>query len=237
MSQTHTIESTVATIATEIPGAAGVFERHGIDYCCGGKLPLARACQKRGLDAEAVLVEVKRAVPAAGAPDLAGMGMGGLCDHIERTHHAYLKAELPRLEQLAVKVGNVHGENYPELRELAALMAEFSADMFSHMSKEETILFPALRAAERGEFGAGVAAPIACMMEEHDDAGAALAKFRELTNGYAPPLHACNSWRVLLGDLARLEKDMHQHVHTENNILFPKGLSAAGVSGGVCGSR
>ncbi|HMN41041.1 MAG TPA: iron-sulfur cluster repair di-iron protein [Phycisphaerales bacterium] len=241
MNATPSIESTVATIATEIPGAAAVFERHGIDYCCGGKMPLWRACQKRGLDPGAVLAEVERRATGepAGAPDWAAMGMAELSDHIEGVHHAYLKAELPRLGQLAAKVAGVHGAGHPRLRELSEAFSGFSADMFSHMAKEEQVLFPALRAIERGErpFGGAIEGPIACMTDEHDEAGIALAKFRSLTDGYAPPMHACNSWRVLLGDLARLEKDMHQHVHKENNILFPKGLAAAGRSGGggACG--
>ncbi len=241
MSVTPTIESTVATIATEIPGAAGVFERLGIDYCCGGKLPLARACERRGLDPATVLAEVERQAPRerADAQDWSRAGMTALCDHIEHAHHGYLKAELPRLGELAAKVARVHGENYPKLRELSGAFARFSDDMFSHMAKEEGVLFPALRAMERGErpMGGAIDGPIKCMTDEHDEAGAALATFRALTDDYAPPMHACNSWRVLLGDLSRLERDMHQHVHKENNILFPKGLAAAGKrdAGGACG--
>jgi len=231
MSDAPTTESTVAAIATDIPGAAGVFERFGIDYCCGGKLSLARACEKRGLDPVQILVAVHRQSPGHGedARDWTRESMAELCDNIEQTHHAYLKSELPRVMQLAEKVARVHGERFEKLGALSAAFTTFAEDMFSHMAKEEKVLFPALRAMERGDrsIGGPIEGPIKCMTEEHDAAGAALAKFRLLTDDFAPTAHACNSWRVLLNDLSRLERDMHRHVHKENNILFPKGLAAA----------
>jgi regulator of cell morphogenesis and NO signaling len=232
MSATLNPDMTVGTIATEVPGAAGVFERLGIDYCCAGKVPLAQACRKRGLAVEEVVTLLRSEAAGSGAHsrDWSGATMTELADEIEATHHAYLKTELPRLCVLADKVGTAHGNGCPELRELAALFRRFSEEMTRHMAEEERDIFPALRSMERGSGAAAaqIAPPIERMTEEHEEAGVALRRFRQLTRNYQPPLGACTSWRVLLTDLERLERDMHEHVHKENNVLFPRAMSTAG---------
>lgn len=232
MNTTLSPETTVATIASEIPGAAGVFERIGIDYCCGGKVRLAQACGKRGLKVDDVLSQLQ-STAAGTTPTVRNWSqasMTELADEIEAKHHGYLKSELPRLCALADKVDKTHGDHRPELHELAHLFRNFADDMTIHMGKEEQVLFPILRSMDKGQSSSSLPInfPITCMTQDHEEAGAALELFRALTNGYTPPADACTSWRVLLADLARLECDMHEHVHKENNILFPKALAAAG---------
>ncbi|HMN41055.1 MAG TPA: iron-sulfur cluster repair di-iron protein [Phycisphaerales bacterium] len=224
-----TPETTVATIATSVPGAASLFEQLGIDYCCGGTIPLGQACRKRGLDPAEVIVRLEAAAqdPAPGGRDWAGMSLADLTANIESAHHQYLKDELPHMRHLSRKVAKVHGEAHPELRALSEEFERFADDMTSHMEKEERVLFPLIRSMEAGRSGGPIAVdhPIRCLMHEHEDAGRSLAAFRSLTGGFSPPMGACNSWRVLLNDLERLERDTHEHVHKENNILFPRALA------------
>jgi regulator of cell morphogenesis and NO signaling len=229
MDHDPTPEMTVATIATSVPGAASIFEQLGIDYCCGGSIPLAQACRKRGLDPADVLARLETAAqaPGSGVGDWAGMSLANLTTNIESAHHQYLKDELPHMRQLSRKVAKVHGDAHPELRTLSEEFERFADDMIAHMEKEERVLFPLIRSREAGRSDGPIAfdRPIRCLMHEHEDAGRSLAQFRSLTRGYAPPLGACNSWRVLLNDLKRLERDTHEHVHKENNILFPRALA------------
>jgi regulator of cell morphogenesis and NO signaling len=158
--------------------------------------------------------------------------MTELADHIEQAHHAYLKRELPRLGAMVRKVAAVHGAHFPWLLELNAVFASFAAEMDAHTLKEDQVLFPMIRELDCGRLassdhcGGSVANPIHVMMHEHDDAGRALARMRELSNGYAPPPDACNTFRAMLDGLAALEADTHRHVHKENSILFPKAAAA-----------
>jgi regulator of cell morphogenesis and NO signaling len=229
---TLSISTTVGQLVVERPSRARIFEKHGIDYCCGGKLPLSEACAKRGVDAAAVLAAIQAADIAAPAErDWSNVSLSQLADHIEQTHHDYLRAELPRLSAMSKKVAAVHGDERPELPELARVFAEFAGELFEHMLKEETLVFPMIRAIERGEPTAAadeLSSPVQLMEEEHDNAGRALERMRELTDGYTPPLAACNTYRALFDGLAQLEGDMHAHVHKENNILFPRALNTRG---------
>lgn len=224
---------TVGELVRERPARARVFERLGIDYCCGGKMPLERACRAGGLDLARVLRELAEedARPEVDPVDWSTTTMGALADHIEATHHAFLRRELPRLEHLAEKVTAAHADRHPELREVRAVLSGLKVEMESHMLKEERVLFPMVRlldgATAPPQFPCGsVAYPIAAMEHEHDDAGAALARLRSLTGGYTPPADACNSYHALLDGLADLEADLHLHVHKENNILFPRACDA-----------
>lgn len=215
----------------ERPGRSRVFERLGIDYCCGGKRPLEEACREKGLDPAVVAAELDRADASASATeqvvDVARMRMSELCDHIELTHHAMLRIELPRLTALAEKVSGAHGERRPEMREVRDVFLRFRGELEMHMAKEEMVLFPMIRTMEESTslpaFHCGsVTNPIRMMEHEHDDAGVALARMRALTHDYSPPADACNSFRALLDGLRELELDMHAHVHKENNVLFPR---------------
>ncbi|MCC6414788.1 MAG: iron-sulfur cluster repair di-iron protein [Opitutaceae bacterium] len=230
-----TRETTVGAIVTARPGLARLFEHLGIDYCCRGKLPLEQACAQRGLDPATTLTLLQSAADALGATPVeenaAGMTLTELADHIERTHHAYLKNEMPRLVEMANRVATRHGENDPRLFEVAAATRGLADEMFDHMEKEEIALFPLVRRIENSAGSACacdmLAAPIRQMEIEHDDAGRAISHLRELTDGFSIPDAFCNTHRALLAGLAAFEADLHRHVHKENSILFPRALELA----------
>ncbi len=232
-SLTFDLSTPVGDIVAASPGLGRVFARAGIDFCCGGRRPLAEACRARGLEGPAFLLVLRAAAEgdaAAPAVDPAGMGLAELADHIEATHHRRLRDELPVLIAQAERVAARHGERDPRLVAVAEAVHGLAAEMSSHLAKEEQVLFPLIRRLERegrvpAEFGSGLARPIACMEAEHADAGSALAKLRELTGDFAIPADACNTHRALLAGLAWLERDLHEHVHKENNVLFPRALA------------
>ena len=231
---------TVGELVAQRPARSRVFEVLGIDFCCGGKRPLREACAAKGLDAATVatmLAALESGGPAQDGADWTAATMTALCDHIEATHHAYLRAELPRLAAMVRKVVDAHAERDGRLRELHAVFHAFTQELASHMMKEEQVLFPIVRAIESGDTDprhcGSVRNPIGVMEHEHDQAGLALARMRELTSDYTPPADACNTWRALLDGLRELEQDMHQHVHKENNILFPRAAEAEGVMAAV----
>lgn len=227
---TISTQDTVGKLVTEKPSRSRFFEKIGIDYCCGGKKTLAEACSAKGLDANTILAVLDSADSDAPTSvplvDAAGMSMTQLCDHIEATHHTYLRAELPRLAFLTTKVASRHGERDARLNEVAQVFAALHAEMESHMMKEEQILFPLIRALDSNDTApshcGSINNPIRVMEHEHDSAGGAVARMRILTDGFTPPMEACNTYRALLDALAHLEQDLHQHVHKENNILFPR---------------
>jgi regulator of cell morphogenesis and NO signaling len=228
-------QRTVGELVAQRPARAIVFEKYGIDYCCGGGKPLAQACQERGVDFEAVTKELRNSDAAPQPPqrDWTKASLTELADHIVSTHHAFLREQLPRLDQLTAKVASVHGEHRPELRTLREVFVGFRQELESHMYKEEQILFPMCRTLEQSDSSAppafhcgSIANPIRVMIMEHDHAGDALGQMRTLTAGYRVPAEACGSYRAMLDGLESLEKDMHQHVHKENNILFPRAAQA-----------
>ncbi|MCC7517856.1 MAG: iron-sulfur cluster repair di-iron protein [Verrucomicrobiae bacterium] len=219
---------TVGAIVARQPSLSRVFEHADIDYCCGGKIPLEEACRKKGLDLQQFLVSLEAAAASAdqGGIKPAEMTLTALADHIETTHHAYLKTELPRLEAMTKKVAAVHGEHDPRLRQVSQVYQGMAEELAHHTMKEEQILFPMIRKLEAGSAAHGsLADPIHAMETEHDDAGAALLKVRELTDGFTPPDWACNTYRAMLDALTRFENDLHQHVHKENSVLFPRALA------------
>ena len=235
MNITH--DARVADLATDLPATIKVFQQHGIDFCCGGKLPLADACAGRGLNVDAIITELEAAT-ASGEPqrNWEQAPMADLVAHVQARFHTPLRAELPRLTDLLAKVVSRHGEHYPEtLLPLQRTFDEFQRELLDHMQKEDMVLFPAIVALDRGgtdETGAGwtwIAQPIDVMEAEHEAAGRALAEMRRLTEGYAPPAGACPTFRGLYYGLSELERDMHLHVHLENNVLFPRaaGLAAS----------
>lgn len=223
---------TVGEIVAGNPNTARLFEKLGIDYCCGGKTPLDAACADKKLDAQTVLRMLESGEfknSGEEAKDWLHAPISELCTHIERTHHAYMKAELPRLAGMAEKVARVHGEHNPKLVKLHAVFDAFRAELEQHMFKEEMILFPLCRALENAQelpqsHCGSVRNPISVMEQEHSDAGDAMEQFRELTDNYTAPDWACGTYCVLLKSLEDMEKDMHQHVHKENNILFPRAV-------------
>lgn len=226
------IEDTVGEMAARYPALLRALEAAGIDYCCGGKKTLADACREKGLDPHAFVTDLERATKAAdGEPivDAAAMSLTELADHIEQTHHAYLRDELPRLDMLTEKVASVHGADDARLGQVRETVLGFAAELSNHMTKEEEILFPMVRRLETSDvlpaFHCGsIGNPIRQMELEHHDAGAALERMRVLTDEYTPPTWACNTYRAMLDALADLERDMHRHVHKEDNVLFPRAI-------------
>jgi regulator of cell morphogenesis and NO signaling len=232
---TITEATPVRDIAAALPASVRVFQRHGIDFCCGGRLPIGDACREHGIS----FADVARAIEAAAAVphderDWNVEPLHALADHIVRAYHEPLRDELPRLEAMAAKVARVHGEKAPFLRELHALVVELASDLQAHMRKEEAVLFPAIRALEAGGEGPGipVGAPISVMEHEHDRAGAILDRLRALTDGYLPPRWACQTFKAAYHGLEELEAAMHVHVHLENNVLFPRAIRLADGEGG-----
>lgn len=233
MKNTFTIQTTVGDIVRAEPALSRVFEKLGIDYCCGGKKPLADLCRDKGLDPATVLAMLAafEGAPEAPAANPDAMSLAELCDHIERVHHHHLREELPRLEFLTRKVAAVHGEHEPRLLEVRKVFMAFNDAMASHTVEEESQIFPAIRRLESAGYAKGNAASLKAALDklesEHDRAGAALEQIRALTDNHTPPEWACNTFRALYDALAELERETHRHVHKENNVLFPRALVAA----------
>ena len=227
---TITPTSSVGAIVAARPILARIFQRIGIDYCCGGKMPLAEACARQQLDPQTVvaMLDAATTLATAGQPevDAAAMTLTQLADHIETTHHEYVKAELPRLLEMAERVALKHKWKDARLPEVHATLLALTNEMFNHMQKEEQILFPLVRQWEAGTVGdfhcGSVANPIRQMELEHEAAGGAVARLRKLTDNFTPDAEACNTHRGLLAGLEEFEADLHQHVHKENNVLFPR---------------
>ena len=222
-----TEHTTVGEIAAAIPSSVRVFQRHNIDFCCGGRTPLGVACRERGVP----FAEVALAVEEASAPvspddrDWSREPLRLLIDHIVGTYHRPLRDELPRLEAMATKVAGVHGAKAPHLSRVKALVAALSDDLMLHMQKEERMLFPAIRAIEDDpQLVIPINAPIHVMEQEHDGAGEMLSELRAVTGGYVAPPWACGTFRALYQGLAELESEMHVHIHLEKNVLFPRAL-------------
>jgi regulator of cell morphogenesis and NO signaling len=236
---TATIETTVGDIVASDFRAAAVFHKFGIDFCCGGGATLSDACQKQNVSAGAVLEALTTAcaAPDARTPRFNSWDVSTLVSYIVSNHHAYVREALPAIQAHTRKLASVHGENHPELIEVTALFEGVAEEMTSHMMKEEHVLFPFIdalgAAAQRGTpapvppFGR-VSNPIRMMEQEHESAGAAMARIREVTGGYAPPADGCTTYRITMQELEAFEADLHAHVHLENNILFPKAKQLAG---------
>jgi regulator of cell morphogenesis and NO signaling len=226
---------TVRELALEIPHATRVFETLGIDYCCGGRSPLEAACLAKNLSLEEVIGKLEaaaRPAPTTGENWQAG-SLAGLIDHLIATHHKFTREEIARLQPLLDKVCKVHGKNHPELLAIRDVFQALAQELTVHLMKEEMVLFPYIVRMEESvlesqpvlpaPFGS-VENPVRAMMTEHDGAGEALRKMRKLSAGYAAPVDACISFQTLYQALAGFEADLHQHIHLENNILFPRAL-------------
>ncbi len=214
-------QSTLASLATERPEAVRVFQRHGLDFCCNGRRTLADACREAGLDPEALVREIR--AEAREEEDLERWdqrALPDLIDHILARFHERHRADVPGLVEMARKVEQVHADKPSCPRGLTAHLERVSDELEQHMQKEEQILFPLIR---RGA-GPQAAMPVQVMEMEHEDHGRNLAHTRELTTDLTPPPEACTTWRALYQGLAELEREVMQHVHLENNVLFPRAL-------------
>lgn len=226
----ETIHPTVGELVRAAPIRARIFEKLNVDDCCGGQKPLSEVCQTKDLDAPTVLAML-RALDTAPAPPLVdadAMSVDALCAHIAQVHHDYLRQELPRLLFMTRKAAAVHGADEPRLVEIRDVFSSFANELTNPIIEEEHSVSPRIIAAIRGgsrEDRAALRKSIDELQHEHESAGLALLRFRELTNGYPPPEWACNTFRAMYDGLARLERDMHQHVHKENNVLFARALA------------
>lgn len=229
-------DQTVREIAINNPATVRVFESLGIDYCCGGKRPLQDACDRANVPLARVVELLAGVEPDSISPEEQGWdgaSFKDLTEHIVARHHNYIRQEAPRLEVLLDKVVSRHGDAHPELSSIRELFSALSQELFAHMMKEEQVLFPFLQkmetAARAGTpppsacFGS-VGVPIARMLADHDDAGELTARIRSLSDNYQAPDGACPSYRGLCHGLQEFERDLHRHVHLENNILFPRAL-------------
>jgi len=231
---------TVGEIAAAVPNATREFEKLGIDYCCGGSKTLGDACAEAKISVDEALARLQeglaRAQPKPGR-DWKNESLTDLIGHINSKHHVFVREECPRIEALAEKVAAKHGMNHPELLEVQSTFTALADELAVHLMKEEQVLFPYVFRMEEAKiarepvpppmFGT-VVNPVRMMMQEHDGAGDALKKLRALTGDYTVPEDGCISYATLYEALQNFEADLHQHIHLENNILFPRAVAMEG---------
>ena len=231
-----TATRTVRELATELPGATRIFEKLGIDYCCGGARTLRDACTDARLTVDDVIRSLEQSEarqPGAPAPDWTTAPLNALTAHIVNKHHAYVRQEVRRIQALLAKVIAAHGQNHPEVAQIQENFEDLGNELTSHMFKEENVLFPYIdsmqAAVDRGQpvpppFFGTVRNPVQMMMMEHDGAGEKLKAMRDLSSGYSVPADGCATYASLYRALGEFEQDLHQHIHLENNILFPRAV-------------
>lgn len=226
---------TLAQIVNSNHKAAAVFEKYHLDFCCKGKRSLAQACAEQQLPLGSITTELETvfAAPGENLVDFEKMTVAQLTEYIVNTHHAYLKNELPQLNAYLQKVTSKHGDRHHELYKIFETFAALKEEMEMHMQKEELILFPRIKELEKLAANepanlqlniAYIQSPINMMEMEHDHAGTLLNEIKLLSNDYTPPQDACTTYRLSFAALKAFELDLHQHVHLENNILFPKAI-------------
>jgi len=229
----NTTQKTVREFAVEFPNATRLFEKLGIDYCCGGNQYLDDACAAAGVSLDEVTQWTGLTNIADSQTNFASVSLKTLVTHILDTHHLYTRSEIDRLQILIDKVWDAHGGNHPEIARLRSTFQTLSAELEPHMVKEEMVLFPYILRLEEHSINnhpvstppfRTVANPIHMMNMEHDGAGYLLSQMRQITSDFTVPPDACMSYQTLYKGLEEFEKDLHQHIHLENNILFPRAL-------------
>lgn len=231
-----TTKTTIGEMVAKDYRAATVFQKFGIDYCCKGNRTLEEASEMKKIDVNEVKFALEKALasPTEENMDFNFWPLDLLADYIEKKHHRYVEDRIPLLLQYLNKLCKVHGDVHPELFEINRLFNETAGDLTSHMKKEELVLFPYIRKMLKKQkdgssvlnaphFGT-VKNPIKMMMDEHENEGERFEKIANLTGNYNPPADACNTYRVTYALLDEFEKDLHKHIHLENNILFPKSI-------------
>lgn len=221
-------EETVGELAASDTRKAEYFRKLGIDFCCGGRKTLTEACMEKGLDVMKIRQDLHNTQrqPSLGPQlDFNSFTLAFLCDYIVNVHHGFVQQQLPLIEELCQKVAAHHGDHYPFLQEVYEQFYRLRCELLTHLKKEEQIVFPSIRLLESGGSAIGfdsIGDPLVLMEQDHDQAGEILHNIRRLTQGFSVPAGACNSMRLLYHKLQLFEEDMFQHVHLENNILFPK---------------
>ena len=223
------LERTVGELVAERPSRSRLFEKHGIDYCCGGKRSLLDAASQAGIDVEAFLSSLETLPADTEDRDWRSASVRDLVGHILTAHHDWLKENLPRIAMLATKVARVHGEHAPETVEVGRLFDTLYQEMVPHLEKEEKILFPAaLHLESTGDIFLGCHAvdslegPVGVMEREHELVGELLEGIVKATDGFVAPEHACNTWRAFYDALSELDRNTRAHVHLENEVLHPR---------------
>ncbi|MGB3210515.1 MAG: iron-sulfur cluster repair di-iron protein [Desulforhopalus sp.] len=222
---------TIGEIVAEDYRTSKVFEKFGIDFCCGGKVVLTEICNERGLDLRAILsdLETVKNKQIERDQDYASWELPFLIDYIINVHHGYLNENIELIKSYTRKIAQVHGNRHPELLEISSIFDKITSDMSTHLKEEEDVLFPALKSADRNrKTGTQLSVDdvkvihksLEELVREHDDIGAAIHKIRHLSNEYATPEDACNTYIITYKKLEEFENDLHKHVHLENNILF-----------------
>lgn len=223
--------STLTDVVSRDFRAGAIFDRYGLDYCCGGARSLAEGCSQRGVNLAAVLSELEALDP--GSREHVADDPAALVDYVISHHHAYVRASLPMIQHHLTKVVAAHGANHTELSLVDAEFSKVAKELAQHMVKEEQVLFPHIRALADAVRSGGppppdmfgtVQNPIRMMEIEHEMVGDALAAIRELTGGFQPPEDACPTYRLMLEEMAAFERDLDAHVHLENQVLFPKAV-------------
>lgn len=218
-------ESSVADIAIQYPHALAIFYKHNIDFCCGGKRLFKEACERKGLNSSVIWDEIVhfKAVENLNPVRFETWGNSFLVDFIIQNHHAYVKEAVPQLRELLDKVCSVHGDDHIELPEIRDDFNDLANELLTHMNKEETFLFPAIKNREQREFSyVPLDGPISVMEEEHEIAGDLMKSIRQLTKHYAIPRDACPTLQLTFKKLEEFDHDLMQHVHLENNVLFER---------------
>jgi len=237
---TFNTEARVSDIALSNPGARHILEDAGIDYCCGGAKSLQEACLKANVPEAEILWRLRQNSErvAPGESKWTSAPLAELTAHIKERHHEYVRDSIPRLRALLAKIREKHGSRHRELEEIEKLFGDVAREMLMHMQKEEQILFPyidAMECAVNGNraieppFFQTVKNPICSMMKEHDSAGELMRQIHIASAGYKAPTDACTSYQAAYQALAEFEKDLHLHVHLENNILFPRAVEMEAV--------
>lgn len=229
------LEKTVADYVTENIKTAHIFKKHGIDFCCGGGITIDKACAKKNIDKDVLEKELAQVDAVKDLiEDYDKWELDFLMIYIENVHHTYVRESLPLISQYANKVAKVHGHHYEHVVKVNQLFHEVANELLAHMQKEEQILFPFIKQLVEAKkvgnkdvtapFGT-VNNPIRMMEHEHENAGDVFKEIAKLTNNYTPHAEACNTFRAMYAKLEEFEKDLHQHIHLENNILHPKAIA------------
>lgn len=227
------ISETVGAVVARDYRTAAVFERFGIDFCCGGNVTLEKACRDKGINPEELQRELDGAAdrPLDRSQNYDAWELPFLADYIVNTHHSYLKENTENIAAYARKIAQVHGEHHPEVIAISEIFDNIAADMAVHLQNEEEQLFPAIRnlvamkkegVPHEAKDIEKLKATLATLNHEHDEIGAAMHEIRRLAKNYVIPGDVCNTFMVTYQKLSEFEDDLHKHVHLENNILFPK---------------
>lgn len=227
------LQKTIGEVVAADYRTAEIFERHGIDFCCGGKTPIPEACKNKGIDPAVLTSELEslQQEPVDRSQNYSSWSLSFLADYIVNTHHVYLKENDEQIVAYARKIATVHGERHPEVIQIAAIFEKIATDMVAHLKEEEEVFFPTLKRAEAARINGNqpdavdretISNSLVRLHRDHEEVGDAIHEIRRLANGFKIPDDVCNTFMLTYRKLDEFENDLHKHVHLENNILFLK---------------